>query len=251
MKILSLDVETSPNLAYVWRLFHIDSLTNDKILRASQMICFAAKWIEAESADTETMFFSDFTDGHQSMLERLFDLLDQTDVLVHYNGLTFDEPQCNRELITNGFNPPAPYKRVDLYRTIRSKFAFPSGKLDFVCQELGIGKKAEHEGFELWKGCMANNPDAWATMEAYNRQDAVLNEELYRVLLPWIPGLPSYGADLGQDVCPACGSDDLSPQGYALTKTGRYQRYLCRRCHTWSRASRRESFTRIVQASSS
>ena len=249
MKILSLDLETSPNLVWVWDLFMrgTQSITNEKVVETTQMICFSAKWIGAETASTETMFWSDFKDGHEEMVNAAWDLLNITDVLVTYNGNHFDEPRLNREFISLGLMPPAPYQRVDLYRTVRKKFAFPSGKLDFVCQELGLGAKTKHDGFSLWVKCMAGDADAWAKMEEYNRQDAVLNEELYRVMLPWIPGLPSYGAWAGEDVCPGCGSDSLIRQGFAYTKTASFQRYRCSGCFTWSRASRRESGTQIVQ----
>lgn len=248
MRVLSIDIETSPNLAYVWSLFRIDSLSNDKLVEASQMMCFAAKWVEQDpEAESETLFYSDFANGHQEMLEAAFDLFDEADALVHYNGNTFDEPRINRELLTHGFLPPSPYKRIDLYRVIKQRFGFPSGKLDYVAQELGIGQKAEHDGFEMWKRCMVGDAAAWAQMELYNRQDVALNEELFRVLLPWIPGLPSYGAETGTDVCPACGSDDLRREGYAYTKSAKYQRFVCRSCHTWSRASRQSERTQIVQ----
>jgi hypothetical protein len=178
-------------------------------------------------------------------------LLDQADAILTYNGDYFDEPRINREILSANIAPPSPYKRIDLYKVVKKRFAFPSGKLDYVCQELGIGAKTSHDGFELWKRCMAGDAEAWALMREYNMNDAVLNERLYNTLLPWIPGLPSYGAETGRDVCPACGSDALIRQGHAYTKTGRYQRYQCGTCFTWSRASRREAHTEIVQASSS
>lgn len=247
MKVLGIDIETSPNLAYVWSLFRIGNLSNDKLVEASQMMCFSAKWIEGATEDSQTVFYSDYVNGHQSMLEAAFDLLDEADALVHYNGATFDEPRINRELLTHGFLPPSPYKRIDLYRVIRRRFGFPSGKLNYVAGELGLGQKAKHEGFEMWTRCLANDADAWAEMEKYNRQDVVLTEELFRVLLPWIPGLPSYGAESGADVCPACGSSDLRREGHAYTQSGAYQRYVCRGCHTWSRSSHRSAGTGVVQ----
>jgi hypothetical protein len=249
MRILSLDVETTPNLAYVWDLFGrgVSSISNDKLVETSQIMCFSAKWIEQRTADTDTMFHSDFFDGHSAMVAAAWKLLDTADVLVTYNGNHFDEPRLNREFISQGLMPPAPYQRVDLYRVVKKKFAFPSGKLDFVCQELGLGAKTKHDGFSLWVRCMAGDAEAWAMMEEYNRQDVVLNEELYRVMLPWIPSLPSYGAETGEDVCPACGSANLCREGFAYTKTGRFQRYSCNSCHSWSRSSHRDAHTEIVQ----
>ena len=208
------------------------------------MICFAAKWV---GSDDEPVFFSDFHHGHGVMVSIAAQLLEEADAILTYNGDYFDEPRINREILAAGVNPPSPYKRIDLYKVVKKRFAFPSGKLDYVCRELGIGAKTEHSGFDLWKRCMSDDPQAWSLMREYNMNDVALNERLYFRLLPWIPGLPSYGAESGSDVCPACGSDQLVRQGHAYTKTGRYQRYTCSSCHTWSRASRRDAHTEIVQ----
>lgn len=244
MRILTIDIETRPNLAYIWDLFGKNmSVSNDKLVETSQMICFAAKWLDAD----ETMFFSDHHNGHAEMLGAVWSLLNEADAVVTYNGDRFDNPRINRELISWEFWPPSPYKSVDLYKVVRKRFAFPSGKLDFVAQELGLGKKVQHDGFQLWKDCMADNPEAWDKMREYNIHDVVLTEELFRVMLPWIPGLPSYGAYQGMDTCPGCGGDALRKEGHAYTRTGRYQRYVCRDCGVWSRATRRDSGTQITQ----
>jgi hypothetical protein len=244
LKILTIDIETRPNLAYIWDLFGRNmSVSNDKLVETTQMICFAAKWDD----DDGVIFYSDFHDGHAAMLAAVWTLLNEADVLITYNGVHFDEPRINRELISWEFGPPSPYKSVDLYRAVKKRFAFPSGKLDFVAQELGLGKKVKHDGFELWKQCMADDSQAWDKMKEYNIQDVVLTEELFRVMLPWIPSLPSYGAYTGTNSCPGCGGEDLRKEGHAYTRTGKYQRYACRTCGVWSRDTRRESGTSITQ----
>lgn len=253
MHILSLDVENSPNLAYVWSLFKQDMITNDKLVTAKRIMCFAAKWmgddipVSYRPHGNNPMFFSDFHNGHDTMVYMMQDLLNMTDVVVYYNGDRFDRPLCNREMILENLIPPSPYKRVDLYKVVRSEFDFPSGKLDYVVQELGLGQKVEHEGFELWTKCMAGDPDAWAKMREYNIGDVILNEKLFDHLKPWIPGLPSYGATTGFSVCPGCGHSDLVKEGFAYTRTGKYQRYSCHFCGTWSRDTRRTSGTQITQ----
>jgi RNase_H superfamily len=242
--ILSVDVETRPNIVYKWDLFDKSITPNEFIVEASRIICFSAKWV---GEDTQPEFWSEFRHGRERMIGMAHRLFSDADVLLHYNGQSFDEPKMNTEFISLGFDPPSPYRRVDLYRAVRAKFAFPSGKLNYVCQALEIGQKTKHEGIELWRGCMEGDPQAWAKMEEYNKHDVELNEQLYEIMLPWIPGLPSYGAEIGGNVCPGCGSQELIREGYAFTKTGKYQRFVCRSCGTWSRASRREDGTGIVQ----
>ncbi len=244
MRILSVDIESRPNIVYRWDLFDKSVTPISMIAEPGRMFCFAAKWV-GEGARAE--FWSEFHNGRDEMLDMAYRLFDEADVLLHYNGRSFDEPKMNTEFIGAGFKPPSPYQRIDLYRAVRSRFAFPSGKLDYVVQALDLGQKTKHAGFELWTKCMAGDPEAWARMREYNLNDVELNEQLYDAILPWIPSLPSRGAELGGDVCPACGSDDLRREGYAFTKTSKYQRFVCRVCGTWSRSSHRDDHTEIVQ----
>ena len=243
MKTLSIDIETRPNLVYRWDLFDKQSTPINMIVEPTRMICFAAKWL----GEPEIFFHSEYTESRKEMLDAAWQYLDEADVLLHYNGNRFDEPKINAEFIKLDMWVPSPYRRIDLYKAVKSRFSFPSLKLNYVSKELGLGQKVEHEGWALWQGCMAGDPESWEKMEEYNKQDVVLNEKLYDYLLPWIPGLPSYGAELGADVCPACGSEELRREGHAYTKTGKYQRYRCNQCGTWSRSSRRDSGTKIVQ----
>ncbi len=54
--------------------------------------------------------------------------------------------------------PPAPFKEIDLLTVAKGRFRFVSNKLDYVAQQLGLGKKTEHSGHELWVQCMAGIP---------------------------------------------------------------------------------------------
>jgi len=74
---------------------------------------------------------------------------------------------------------------------VKANFKFPSNKLDYVAQALGVGSKFKHSGFDLWIGCMEGNGKSWAEMKKYQIQDVVLLEELYQVLVPWLPGASS------------------------------------------------------------
>jgi DNA polymerase elongation subunit (family B) len=180
------------------------------------------------------MFDSVFKSTPKNMVKRIHKLLDEADVVIHYYGSRFDIPVLNKEIIMHGMTPPAPYKEIDLLKTVRSKFRFTSNKLDYVAQRLGLGKKHETD-FKLWVDCMNKDPKAWKKMERYNRQDVKLLEKLYVKLLPWIKGHANhnlYGKSL---VCPNCGSSKMQKRGVATTATLRYTRYQCTGCGRWSR----------------
>lgn len=197
-------------------------------------MCWSAKW----TTKTKIHFRSTFHDGKEKMLGDLWELLDEADAVVHYNGRRFDIPHINREFVEMGKDPPSPYKQIDLLQAVRRRFRFPSNKLEYVAGALGIGSKLKHDGFELWLGCMANEKTAWRTMRQYNINDVALTEMLYWKLLPWIPNIPSHAAHSGEDVCPACGSKDLESRGYAYTAQSKYRRCVCKDCGKWSRLTK-------------
>lgn len=233
MRILLLDIETSPNSAYCWGLFD-QNISINQLIDSSSTLCYAAKWL----GEKEVHFDSIYKSKHKTMLKGIHGLLNNADVVVSYNGNRFDLPILNKEFVLHGFNPPSPYKKLDLLRTVRSNFKFVSNKLDYISQQLGLGKKEDHEGFELWLKCMRKEKDAWKKMEKYNIQDVILLESLYNRLLPWIKNHPNRNLYSEDVVCPTCGSHAVQKRGQAVSLSGTYQRYQCRDCGTWSQGTK-------------
>ena len=244
MRVLAVDIETSPNLADVWGLFK-ENIPLARLRESSRMLCFAAQW----EGSKRMMFYSEWGDGQEGMAQAAHELLSQADTVIHYYGSRFDIPHLNREMLNAGLQPPSPYKQIDLCKEVRGAFSFPSYKLEYVAPALGVGEKVKHEGYELWLKVMAGDRKARRDMREYCSQDVALLFPLYYKLRPWISG-PNHGALEGADVCPGCGADDLRKEGHALTLTGRYQRYQCRACGTWSRATRRDAATGITRVAS-
>lgn len=219
-------------MAYVWGLIK-ENIPIQRLVDSGYVLCWSAKWLGSD----EIMFDSIYRSRPKTMLKRIHKLLDEADAVIHYYGTKFDIPTLNKEFLLARLTPPSPYRQIDLYNTAKNKFRFPSNKLDYIAQRLGIGKKHQHEGFELWVRCMNRDEDAWATMEAYNKQDVVLLEGVYEVFRPWIRNHPNVGLYSASDdaVCPVCGGSRLVRRGFGFTSTGSYQRYRCNDCGHWSR----------------
>ena len=234
MRILTLDIETSPNVADVWSLWNVN-VGLSQLRTPSRMMCWAAKW----HGRPKVMFRSEFHDGREAMVAEAHALLEQADVLVTYNGKRFDTPNLHREFLLGELPPPAPFTEVDLYQVVKSRFRFPSNKLDHIAQALDIGKKASHEGHGLWTACIAGDEKAWGRMKRYNQQDVRLTEELYDRLLPWVKGHPHHGLYADKpDVCQRCGHGVLHRRGLAYTPLGVYQQFQCQGCKGWSRGKK-------------
>ena len=231
MKILLLDIETAPNTAHIWGLFK-QNISINQIMESSYVLCWAAKWYK----DDEVMFSGINTVRPKSMLNRIYKLLNDADAVIHYNGTKFDIPTLNKEFLLYGMTPPAPYKQIDLLKVAKGQFRFPSNKLDYVAQALGIGKKTKHIGHELWIQCMAKDKAAWEMMEEYNKNDVILLEQVYDKLKPWVKGHANHGVYESGLCCTNCGSINYKRSGWAYTQSNKYQRYCCKDCGTWFKA---------------
>lgn len=231
MKILLFDLEVSPLTLYSWGLFN-QNHSIDKIIDSSYVLCWAAKWLGEE----QILFDSVHQSGHKKMLKKLYKLLEEADAVVHWNGSRFDVPVANKEFLLQGWSPPASYQQIDLLKTSRHMFKFPSNKLDYVAKALKVGSKTKHAGFQLWIDCMTGKEEAWKQMEEYNKNDVVLLEKVYYKLLPWIKNHPNHSLySSTAHCCNNCGSTTLIKRGFYYAKTVKYQKYKCSECGAWSR----------------
>lgn len=183
MKILLLDIETTPMQVYAWGLWE-QNIGIDQIIKSSEILCFGARWL----GEKKVIFKSSYHDGKESMLKELHELMEEADVLVGWNSAAFDHKHINREFLEAGMAPPSPTKDLDLMSVVKSNFLFPSNKLDYVAQKLGVGAKVKHSGFSLWIRCMDGDKKAWDEMKKYQIQDVNLLVDLYDILNPWLVG---------------------------------------------------------------
>lgn len=221
MKLLFLDIETAPNIALTWGLWD-QNIAINQIVEPGYTLCFSAKW----KGKKNKVHFHSNQEGSAIMIKEAWNLLNEADLVCHYNGANFDIPTLKWEFMKHSLPPPAPFKQVDLLRTMRST-RIASRKLDYVCQQLGIGHKLEHKGMELWKGCMKNNAEDWKVMERYNRKDVTLLESLFNRIEPWIIGMPKDPT--------FCEHLHVQKRGFYPTAQSVYQRYHCSDCGKWIR----------------
>lgn len=233
MRIGLIDIETSPNTAHVWGLFG-QNISIKQLIDSSYTMCHAWKWLGKKGVEYRSIH----KHSEEEMLSHAWNKLDQADAVIHYNGSKFDIPTLQKEFLQHGMGPPSPFHQIDLFKVVRKEFRFPSKKLDYVAQALGVGSKIKHEGHELWVACMEGDPSAWKRMERYNKQDTMLLENLYHRLLPWIKNHPNHALYLDTDrpVCTNCGSEHVQSRGTVKSKTQIYRRFCCNDCGTWQRS---------------
>lgn len=240
MKILTIDIETSPHISCHWRRWQ-ENIPPEFTLEESRVICWAAKW----HGERKMIFASEWEDGPENMFAQLWDLLDEADVVVGFNSKRFDIKRINTEFLLLGWEAPSPYEQVDLLWQVKKNFALSSNKLKHVLKILGLSPKLEENAnMQLWMDVVVKNlKGARKRMKAYNKQDVASTEELYDYLLGWISPHPNWGVyadDRGADrpVCPNCGGTHMVKHKVRRTQVRRYQQWHCRDCGKYSRGRR-------------
>ncbi len=245
-KVLVLDIETAPMLAYVWG-------RKDQNIGLSQIhsdwyvLAWGAKWLNTPAS---ALMYRDqrkarHIENDLGILKPLWKLLDEADVVITQNGKNFDAPKLNARFILNGMNPPSPYRHLDTYQLVRRVAQFTSNSLEYLTDKLCTKyKKLSHgkfPGMALWRECLKGNPKAWAEMKLYNTHDVLSTEELYNKVRAWAPATmptPHAVADVSTG-CRVCGhKGTMQPRGFNLTKTAKYRRYKCSHCKSWSQGEK-------------
>src|ERR1700676_2529674 len=96
-KTLLLDIETSPNLGYVWGKYKQDVIRFNK---EWYILCFTAKWLGDKKLITcclpdFTALYAKDPDNDLGVITHLWKLLDEADIVVAQNGDEFDLKKIN------------------------------------------------------------------------------------------------------------------------------------------------------------
>lgn len=240
-RIATLDIETSPIVAYVWGTFKVNVGLNQIVQEWSIMsYCYKVLGNKRITYD-DTSKKANPRDDYDLMVG-LHALLCETDIIIAQNGKAFDMKKINARFIEHGFPPLPPIKVIDTMLVAREVAKFTSNKLEWLSKHLTDTPKYDHPefpGMELWTQCLAGNKKAWRVMREYNCIDVPATEELYLKLRPFMVGHPNVAAYYTDEAlrCPRCGSTDLNAlEKHAFTQTGEYIRYQCNGCGGFARS---------------
>jgi predicted PolB exonuclease-like 3'-5' exonuclease len=237
VRILLFDIETIPNLAYVWGKYEQDVV---EFTREWYILCFAYKWLEEKKVTTHAIWdfrtYKKDKENDKELCRKLWELFDQADIIIAHNGNTFDIKKANARFLVHNLPAPSPYKSIDTKLVAKRYFNFNGNSLNDLGQTLKLGKKIQTGGFELWKGCMFGDKNAWKKMIKYNKHDVLLLEKVYLKMKSWMDNHPNIGLLNGDKrACPNCGSNNVKKRGFNYSRITSYQRYYCKTCGAWSR----------------
>jgi len=234
-KVLIFDIETAPILGHVWSLWE-NNVALNQIVADWHVLSWSAKWLD--DPPTKIMYddqskAANISDDRR-LLQGIWDLLNEADVVITQNGKNFDQKKLNARFVLNKMKPPGTFKHIDTKILASKHFGFTSNKLEYMTDKLCTKyKKLKHKefpGHEMWVECLAGNQKAWAEMEKYNKHDVLALEELYHILIPWDNTINfNLYHDEEVHVC-KCGSTSFHRNGFYYTSSGKFQKHKCKQC---------------------
>lgn len=235
--VLVLDIETAPIIAYLWDLkVNGGYVPFSQVKQDRYIMAVGVKWL----GQSKMHYFDQKGLGplqDKGLLMQLWPFLDKADIVISYNGESFDSKRITSRYMQHRIKPPSPYRHYDVMKLHKRVADHTSNTLDYVSTHTNVKfKKLHHDdfpGFSLWLGCMAENPKAWASMKKYNIHDVLSTEENAINTLAWAPEcFPEFYPVSDRAMsCGRCGYfGHMRSIQSKLTNKNEFHQYRCSKC---------------------
>lgn len=235
-KILCLDLEISPMLAYTYEAYEGNAL---KIKVLPQIVAFAYSWNDEKEIHVRMLPDYHYKSGILNMndkhlVEELHDIMHEADVIYGHNIRAFDMKHARARFLVHKLPVTKKWITEDTLTMARKYFKFPKNNLDFLTEQLGIGTKTKVKHSDVIWDCIEGDMGAWKSMKEYVKNDIAITKPLYKELAPWHE--THYNLNLirrNGNSCPLCGHTKTHRRGYQHLPTGLRQKYACLSCGKW------------------
>lgn len=228
-KRLFFDIETSPNIVYSWNVGRKINLDYTNIVEERAIITICYKW-EHE----KTVHHLKWNKGNdKAMLQEFSKVMNEADECIGHNSDNFDTKWVRTRCLYHNISMLPEFTSIDTLKVSRGSFRFNSNRLNYIGQYLGVGKKKDTGGFDLWKDVLKGSTKALNHMIAYCKQDVLLLEKVFHKLNPYIKHKTHVGIleGKGANSCPKCGSTHIISNGFRISARGTVKRrYQCTDC---------------------
>lgn len=233
-KILLLDIETSASLVYAFGR-HKQFIHQDAVVQEGGVVLMAGyQWLHEGVTNvlvnkTEVRQGQDYT-----VVKAVAGLLEEADAVVAHNGRSFDVKMLQARALINGFEQLPTVHILDTLEMAKKNFRLSSNKLDSVGAVLGLGRKIQNSGIDLWIKVQQGDENALIEMVQYCEGDVDLLRDVFlelrsRGLVSGFNAANYYHDNVPR--CKTCGSDDIVETGRIVTTpTGRFEEILCNDC---------------------
>lgn len=252
-KILYLDLEISPMLAWTYSAYESNALS---IKKQPQIVSFAYQWDGEKKIHVRTLpDYEGYKPGVSRLNDKklvfdLYDLMNEADVIVGHNIKRFDIKHAKARFIYHGLKPTKRFLLEDTLFMARKYFKFPKNNLDELCERFGIGTKSKVKHSDVIWDCIEGDEKAWKLMGEYNKQDIKLTRDLYKKIAPWHETHTNLNAFWRKEQgCPTCGSEKVVQRGYRYLANSIKHRFSCNKCGKWWTGGRIDKdFERLNQS---
>lgn len=242
--VLTLDIERLPGRARMshrgltiegdfwdlgaWRKIIGRRIHPDDVIEWPRTICAAWNWYGTQKVE----FASEWGDGREGMLTRVWEAYDRATLLYGHNVDRFDTRNLNAEWLTHGMMAPSPFKVLDTLKEARKTFGFESNTLASLTERLGIVTKTDKYSVDVARAAVAGDKSAQRRIKSYNVGDIHASREFVDRLRGWIPSHPHSVIGTADDrpTCNQCWGDRLEVNGTKLAQQITYRLYRCLDC---------------------
>lgn len=181
-KVLFIDIETSLMIFSSFRTGR-QYLSDTNIMNDFYMVSWSAKWLGSDEILSDVVTPREAKRREDKRIcKSIWKLIDEADIIISHNGISFDMKKLNTRFIANKMSLPRDYKNIDTLRLARRAFSFSSNRLDYLARFLGVGEKTEGADYSLWLRCLTGDEKSLITMQEYNKNDVVILERVYNIL---------------------------------------------------------------------
>mgnify|MGYP003648634176 CR=1 FL=1 len=227
---LFFDIETSYNIAKVWRTGWKLNIGPHQIIQERKVISVSWKWHDEDKVHNLAW---DKDQCDKSMLISFNKVLEQADEVIGHNSDRFDIPWLRTRCLYHRIPFRTYIKSFDTLKKVKSAFNFQSNKLDYIASFLGFGHKLP-TNMALWDRIILNKePEALKEMVEYCDHDVVLLEDVYNEIIAYVKPVTHVGVAEGGNKCscPNCGSGDTKLLDNQFTALGTIRRHVgCNDC---------------------
>ena len=238
-KILCLDLEISPMLAYTYEAYEGNVL---KIKVQPQIVSFAYSWQNEKQIHVRSLpDYPGYTPGilkldDKKIVTELHEIMHKADMIYGHNIRAFDLKHARARFLVHNLKVSKKWITEDTLIIARKYFKFPKNNLNEITEVLGIGTKTKVKHSDVIWDCIDGDMKAWEAMQAYVKQDIVITKSLYSRIAPWHE--THYNLNLFRrkgNSCTLCGSTHVHSEGPRYNKFTISERFSCLKCgHYWT-----------------
>jgi len=238
--IMFFDIESTMGQYWAFRLGE-QKLTWNQI-KKEPVVCVICWSINDGKVQSSTFDLSKYDptsyddDSDKEMISKFVEIANQADLLVAHNGKSFDVAFLRGRILKHKLPDLTPRMIDDTYLQTKA-IKTSSHTLDYLLRFLGIGKKVQHRGMDMWMDVGVGDAKALKEMVKYCAGDIVGLRNLYNYVKPYIQSELNLSIfHQNPDMCPKCGTKSSLRihDGHRQSSLDVRVQYRCTNCGRYS-----------------